>query len=280
MFDYKYSVPSNEPASKMDLKFYCCGTDGCEQGYSWGPAVKDHYKLHYVHSGKGILRIENETYKINAGQVFLIPPNIISYYQSDEEEPWCYYWAAFNGANAQSYLRRANLSNSNPVVNCDKDGLIVECFNQMFEGSQMKNSGDMRLLSYLYMFFAILIEYSSTDQGKRKVTGQNNIYIAKAIDLIESNYSGNINISEIADLLGLNRKYFSRIFKESVGISPQNFLIEFRLNKACDLMKNSSLSVGEISRSIGYDDQLLFSKVFKKFKGVSPSIYRKNKQIV
>jgi YesN/AraC family two-component response regulator len=70
------------------------------------------------------------------------------------------------------------------------------------------------------------------------------------------------------------------IFKEYFNTSPQNYLINFRINKACNLMKNPNLSIGEISRSVGYDDPFLFSKMFKKIKGIPPRIYRKNNMII
>jgi AraC-like DNA-binding protein len=90
------------------------------------------------------------------------------------------------------------------------------------------------------------------------------------------NYSGSISISRISESIGINRKYFSKIFKEAVGSAPIEYLINYRLTKACELMQNKTLTVGEIARSVGYDDQLLFSRIFKKYKGCSPNYYLKN----
>jgi AraC-like DNA-binding protein len=276
MFSFKYSIPLSEPSSRMDLKLYYCGTEECECGHSWGPAVKDHYKIHYIHSGKGIFKLGDKSYELKSGQCFLICPNALAYYQADEQDPWSYYWIAFNGINAQSYLRRANLTLDNPVISCNCDALILQCFSQMFEGSKFPNSGDMRLLSSLYLFLGIMMDQAENNKALTKQSNNDNSYINKAIEWLEVNYSSTVTISEIAEYIGLNRKYFSRIFKREIGMSPQNFLINFRLNKACELMMNNQLSIGEISRSVGYVDQLLFSKIFKKFKGVSPNNYRKN----
>lgn len=274
MYSYKYITPFKELVSQIDLKLYYCGTEDCQPGHSWGPAVKDHYKIHYVHSGKGIFKIGEETYNIKDGQCFLICPDIVSYYKADEEDPWTYYWVAFNGLNVRSYLNRAGLTVESPVINCCNDDIIIDCFTRMFEGSKTSSSGDLRLLSSLYEFLSIIIDESAVKTAADKSTKKDNLYIAKAIEWFELNYSSSVSISEIADYIGLNRKYFSKLFKESIGMSPQNFLINLRLNKACDLMKNSYLSIGEISRSVGYEDQLLFSRIFKKFKGVSPNQFR------
>ncbi|WP_309245234.1 helix-turn-helix domain-containing protein [Clostridium estertheticum] len=64
------------------------------------------------------------------------------------------------------------------------------------------------------------------------------------------------------------------MFSELLGIPPQEYLIKYRVNKACKLLSNKDLTISEISRSVGYDDPLGFSKIFKQIKGVSPKSYR------
>lgn len=274
MFGFKYNTPLIDSLSKVDLKLFYCGTQECEGGISWGPAIKDHYKIHYVHSGRGVLKTGDRTYELAAGQCFLICPDIISFYKADSEDPWTYYWVAFNGLNALSYLKRAGLSVENPIINCNMDSNILECFSFMFRESQNQKSGDLNLLGSLYRFLSILIDENISQNLILTTVKKENTYINKAVELIEMNYSSSIKINEIADTLGLSRKYFSKLFKEALGVTPMDFLLNFRLNKACDLMNNHKLSIGEISRSVGYDDQLLFSRTFKKFKGLSPSDYR------
>jgi hypothetical protein len=83
-----------------------------------------------------------------------------------------------------------------------------------------------------------------------------------------------ISIEEIADASGLNRSYFSRLFKETFGQPPQQFLIQYRLTKAAELLKNTRISVAEVGRSVGYDNQLHFSRAFRSIFGVPPSEYR------
>ena len=101
-------------------------------------------------------------------------------------------------------------------------------------------------------------------------------YVRMAVEYIQMNYSRKITISEIADHVRLNRSYLGSIFKEYMNTSLQDYLVNFRINRACELMLDNNLSIGDISRSVGYDDQLLFSKMFKKIKGLPPKEYRKN----
>ena len=66
------------------------------------------------------------------------------------------------------------------------------------------------------------------------------------------------------------------MFIKHLGLSPNDYLTQYRINRACSLLRNSKLTISNIANSVGYDDPLYFSRVFKKVKGVSPSIYLKN----
>ena len=72
----------------------------------------------------------------------------------------------------------------------------------------------------------------------------------------------------------LSRKYLTKLFNEKMDNSPKNYLIQYRINKACRLLKQSTLSIQEVSHSVGYTDALVFSKIFKKVVGTCPREYR------
>ena len=88
-----------------DFRLCYCGYEECEPGHSFGPAVKNHYVLHYVLSGKGEFSVNNQHYTISKGEAFLIEPNVRAYYKADEETPWTYLWVGFDGDHAEEYLR-------------------------------------------------------------------------------------------------------------------------------------------------------------------------------
>lgn len=260
--------------NNLDLKLYYCGTQDCNPNHSWGPAIKEHFKIHYIHKGKGIFRLGNETYDLKEGQGFLICPNVIAYYKADDKEPWSYSWCAFDGINAEAYLKRANLTNANPVFQYNKDDKVSKCFEEMIGAVGSEKSSDLRLQSLLYLFLATIIDEAVLDQSLEEAKTNKSIYINKAIDFIHINYSRKIRVSEVAKFISLDRKYISKLFKEIVGVTIQEYLISFRINKAKELMKDKQLSIGDISRSVGYDNPLIFSKIFKKVNGLSPSKYR------
>ncbi|KAF6617935.1 helix-turn-helix transcriptional regulator, partial [Paenibacillus sp. EKM208P] len=87
-----------------------------------------------------------------------------------------------------------------------------------------------------------------------------------------------ITVSDIAKYISIDRSYLHRLFKQQLNKSPQEFLLHLRIEKSCSLLRNTSLKIGDIARSVGYKDVLLFSKMFKTVNKVTPSEYRKNPQ--
>jgi YesN/AraC family two-component response regulator len=136
----------------------------------------------------------------------------------------------------------------------------------------MKRSGEIKSQGLLMVFLSELIERSN--RNIEYGISDKDIYVKKSLQYIEANYSRDISISDVASYIGLNRNYFCSVIKERLGISLQEYLIKFRVTKACELMKNRNLSIGDIARSVGYNDPLGFSKIFKKIKGCSPKKFR------
>lgn len=83
-------------------------------------------------------------------------------------------------------------------------------------------------------------------------------------------------MSVLASHFNYTRTYFETIFKKFTGMTPIGYLTKIRMEKACSLLRNSQLSVGRISNSVGYQDSFYFSKLFKRYYNQSPTQYRKH----
>ncbi|MFC4776219.1 AraC family transcriptional regulator [Paenibacillus sp. GCM10023252] len=274
---FSYKNESHQSTPNMDLKLYYCGTECCTPRHSWGPAMKDHFKIHFIQKGRGVFRSGDRTYHLSEGQCFLLCPDVVSYYEADEEEPWTYTWVAFNGLGAEAYLRRAGLSQEQPLYVVQDAEAMQASFNTIFQASKAGTSRDVQLVSALYAFLAELIEGADCNSVQTmRGTLPKDYYMNKVVEFIEINYSRSLAIAEIAEVVGLDRKYLARIFKEASGVSPQQYLIQFRVRKACQLLQETSLTISQIAYSVGYSNPLLFSKMFKQTQGLSPLAYRNN----
>lgn len=261
--------------NQQDIQFYYTGTEQCAPGQAWGPGIKDSYKIFYVHSGTGMLRVQDTSFRVNKGHVFLLSPNVLSAYQADENDPWSFSWVAFDGGSVQEYLKQAGFTADYPIIRCDREQEIRQCFNLMFDANLHEYSKPLQMTSALYAFLALVLESARQEPSAFTSGTVKDQYIAQAIRFLKNSYTEEITIEDMARNLGLNRKYMTDLFKEAVGMPPQQYLGQLRINKACELLAETSLSVKEIAYSVGYRNQLHFSKMFRQSYGISPSEYRK-----
>ena len=96
-----------------------------------------------------------------------------------------------------------------------------------------------------------------------------------AVTFFSENYNQNINIDDYAASRGMSVSWFIRNFKKYTGSTPMQFIVGIRINNAQMLLETTTYSINEISKIVGYDNQLYFSRLFHKLKGYSPREYRK-----
>lgn len=269
MKDFKYSFKSSV-RENLGLTVYNSGIQQCPPMYSWGPAVRDHFLIHYVMSGEGTFRVDTRTYNLRAGQLFIIYPSQAVSYSADEYDPWEYAWVGFNGIEAERLLQMTDFSRENPVISYNDSTRLRNHLLDIYNSSGSADFNESKMTGHLYLFLSTLISIS---ESSKRSSYQNPAYIEKALKFIQYNYSNNISVEDIAANVGLSRSHLHRIFVQNLSVSPNEFLIKFRINKACSLLKNSGLSINSIANSVGFNDPLYFSRVFKKVKGTPPSQY-------
>lgn len=257
----------------IDLNLYQFGWERTEPLHSYGPHARNHYLFHYVISGKGKLFANEQVYEITGGHGFLIVPGQITTYRADEKEPWEYTWIEFDGLRAQESLRLAGISGAELVYTPANQEAGEKLQQQMLYIVNNGNADPLHLIGHGFLFLSQLVE-SSAYHSNQNVRRLRDFYIKEALSFIESNFQRDITIEEIAAFCGLNRSYFGKVFRETMGESPQAFLLHYRMARAAQLLKETRLSVGEIAQQVSYDNQLHFSRAFKNVHGVSPREYR------
>ncbi len=265
---------NNDNTNSPELYMYYCGISACLPGHIWGPAMREHYVIHYILSGEGTLKIRDTVYHLKEKDGFLLCPGDISTYAASKENPWEYIWIGFHGLNVFHYLQRARLTRENPIFHFTGGPQIKDCLLELMRVSvEYTHSTDLRIQSLLNLFFAELIDNTPKNFFGISHTTKDQ-YIRKAVDYIQANYMNHITVSILADYIGLDRSYLTTIFKECLNISPQVYITRFRMNKACILLKDKTISVTEVAIMSGYKDPVVFQKAFKNTLGISPSKYR------
>ena len=267
---FKHSY-KNTLRENLSLTVYNTGFQKCAEGDSWGPAVRDHYLIHYVASGKGHFTCCDVRHHPGQGDLFCIFPGQIASYTADSQEPWEYFWVGFNGTEAKRLMELTGFSTENPVLHYKKDDRLKKRLLDIYRhrGSQPLN--DCQMAGSLYLFLGELIQMS--ESAHPAATRHYGSYLERGMRFIQYNYADSISVEDIASYVGISRSHLYRIFIESTGLSPNEFLSKFRINEACSLLRKGELSVNQVASSVGYTDALYFSRVFRKIKGVSPSQY-------
>lgn len=261
----------------VDLGLYQFGREDCDPAHSFGPAIRNHYLFHYILNGKGTFfwqdaRGHEHEMRLKAGQGFLISPRQITTYVADERIPWEYCWLEFDGLRAKESLEIIGLSVNNPIYNPVHPEFSQIMKEEMLYIVRNKKEAPLHLIGHLYLFIDALMR--SVKENQPTVSKVKDYYIKEALAYIEHNYMNDISVESIAESSGLNRSYFGKIFKESVGKSPQEFLINYRMIKAAELLRRTRYSINEIGCAVGYPNQLHFSRAFKSVYGVSPRNWR------
>lgn len=276
-----FSIFPNE--NFVDLSLYQYGMEQCPPAYSFGPATRNHYLFHYVLSGTGRLMANDSRgisheYQIRSGEGFMIFPRQINTYIADTKLPWEYVWIEFDGMRAREIIETAGLSPDHPVYHAAYKDLRENMKDEMLYIAEHHDAPPFHLMGHLYLF----IDYLSRSSSSQIATSGRvrDFYIKEALNYIEQNFQNDISVENIASFCGLNRTYFGRIFKETVGKSPQQFLLSYRMAKAAELLKLTELSISDIGNAVGYPNQLHFSRAFKNVYGVSPREWRNKNQMI
>lgn len=281
MSNVLFSIFPNERF--VDLGLYQYGWEQCDSLHSYGPYIRNHYLFHYVIAGTGTListdskGITHE-YQIKSGQGFLISPKQTNTYLADEHHPWEYVWIEFDGLRVKELLNLAGLSFDSPIYRSNAKDLSYELKNEMLYIAEHSKESSFHLIGHLYL----ALDYLTRSSASRNAAPGGKLvdfYIREAMSFIEQNFQNDITIEDISGFCNLNRSYFSKIFHDSIGKSPQEFLINYRMTKAAELLKLTKMPIRDISNAVGYPNQLHFSRAFKKVYAVSPKQWRLENKI-
>ncbi|WP_175532988.1 AraC family transcriptional regulator [Paenibacillus catalpae] len=233
--------------------------------HKWGPGVRDIYALHFIVSGKGTLETRNQRYPLTAGDSFMIFPHTEIYYYPDPEDPWEYVWIEFKGDEAERMVAMTGLERDKPVVAaCPAD---LKPYFPEVRGADARPFEKMRTEAQLRLLLSYYVEFYPRE-------AQPIDYVRLAKEYIMINYwRTTLTVSDIVNAVSLERSYLFRLFKEAAGMSVSGYVTAYRIERARELLKSSGLSIKSVAFSVGYKDQLYFSKVFKKATSYTPSEY-------
>ena len=245
---------------------------------TWRPRGRRDFQLLYVAAGKAHFHFGDEEKIVSAGHMVLYrpkEPQKYEYYGNDQTEV---YWVHFTGGNVTNLLRSYGLTDDKKVFYCGADLAYQQLFRAMINELQMcKDSYPEMLEMYLRQIFIRLQRLFKT------ALKTDNPHVAAEIDkattFFNEHYNDPINIDEYAKETHVSTSWFIRNFKACTGFTPMQYILSKRIYNAEVLLRDTDYNIAEISRIVGYDNPLYFSRAFRKTKKMSPSEYRKSIRI-
>lgn len=267
LYEESHSRGKGQPA---ELVFYNRGYENCPPGH-YHTSVRNYFLIHIIFQGRGWFHLGNQKINLEAGRGFTMFPEMIGEYRAHEKRPWTYGWIGFQGAMAEYHLQDLGIDPVHPCFTLTDPAVLKEIetlLREKSDGQSKYSENPLAGRGIIYRFLGLLSRDLYRRENREKAR-----YVHDAIDYIRKNFSQPITVGDIARSAGVDRSYLYTLFKENTGKSPKEYLTGFRLDAACRLLSEHNLSVKAAARSVGYLDELYFSRVFKEHKGVSPSRY-------
>lgn len=230
-----------------------------------------YYLLHYVIKGSGDIVIDDKKTTFTKNSIFILPPNKKITYIPRNNSNWEYYWINFNGTGVKNILTTINISEEKyyfdyKVSNLEK--IFKKCF--------IESEDD---IERMYIATSVLMEVFSV--LKKMVPTEVKVSDKNSFDIIlnyitENIYEKDLTAEKVANHFNFSRGYFSNTFKKNLNTTFKEYVNYERIKKATTLMVNTTYPIKGIADMVGFNDPLYFSKIFKKYRLVSPVEYRES----
>ncbi len=251
---------------------YYCGEDAnLKPGAKYGPVIRDVYIIECCTGGFGKVTVNGKTFNIKGGDCYILLPGDTVTHIADMKEPRRGYWCAVDGSMLHRVFRSIGITSESPFAPREAFTKVSELIQALLNTKNESDPGtDMRHSAVIYAIIGELMRYSGTSNK--------NSIVQKAVGIMELNYHKSISVDFIAGEIGLDRTYFSTLFKTETGTTPHKYLTALRIRKASVLLKQSPSSVGDVAFSVGLDAKN-FSRIFKKETGKTPLEFQKENKI-
>lgn len=260
-------------AEDLDLRIDECGIQefNGEEFYSY--TVYQNFVIHYIQEGSGTFIVDGTVYNLSKNDGFILRDGQQVSYYGNKNNPWKYYWVGLGGIRFDQFIKSTSLD-LKYNMQYKKNSHIVKLIKEICDYTLNTIENDINFFWYQSKIYDLIFSMTEEFPSNRITHLVEDGYEETAKEYINSNYQKPITVHEIASYIGISRSYLYKLFKKEYDLSPQEYLIEKRLNKAVNLLVHTTKPIKIIAKETGYDDQLHFSKSFRQRFGVSPTKFK------
>lgn len=226
------------------------------------------YVIIYITNGRGTFYSQGQEYEVIPGTILFLFPGIKHAYKPDFETGWDEYWVGFEGKYIDLLYESKVIDHNRPVFYVGLHDVIITHFHTIFRRiKKQKPYYQMRASANIMMLIADIFSYTKDSAETNNAA----LLVDKIKCLFEENLYATIELEEIAAKLNLSSSYVGDVFKSYTGMTPYQYFLHLKVNKAKEMLEAGELSIKEIAYTLAFEDQYYFSRLFKKKTGVSPS---------
>lgn len=237
--------------------------------------VHDAFEIYYMKEGSCTYHIEDHTYKVLPGDIILIPGNTS-------------HRTTYGGVIhtrllvncSYAYIPELVLERLASIGPLYRNHKVISQLEELFAKIEHEYShADALSAEVLKCFTAELMFVILRHKNEHEIKPVGNDFITTVQEYIQNNYMNEVKLSSIAEMLSVSQEHLSRVFKQETGVGFKDYLVQFRLQKAKDMLKHETgRAVSEVAYACGFNDGNYFSYKFKKAYGVSPTEVRRKRE--
>lgn len=243
----------------------------------------EEFEIIFITDGNVQIQVHCQKYNCSQGDIILIPPGAVHQIQQIEEKSAIYFNILFKfellEPNEKSYIFKKYflpLQNENGIINHVQNGTelnnkLSPILNHLIVNREKKYKNQELVIKANLFFIIEKLQDSIKKDSILEKTPHQISRLKPLLTYISSNYQNDISIWQAAELCSMSETYFMKFFKKMTGKTFIHYLNDFRLEKALQLLKNSSDSVSKIAEDTGFNNFSYFIRTFKKHFGTTPN---------
>jgi len=226
------------------------------------------YQMVYLLDGQGTLEVDGKHFSVRGGSLFLLFPEVPHAYRPDPTTGWTECWVGFKGPHVDALLASGILNPSRPLFHPGYQASLVAGFQSIFQ--QVKEQAPLYQFRACAEVLRLLAETLSLERLSAQQTKAQEI-VEKAKAFIEASIPTVFNLEKLGSEVHLSQVQLNEVFKAYTGMTPYQYCLHAKINRAKEILSTGESSVKEIAWRVGFDDPYYFSRLFKKKTGSRPS---------
>jgi AraC-like DNA-binding protein len=241
--------------------------------FSWERGrVLNEFQFLYITKGEGIFESGNcKKQTVKEGTVILLFPGEWHRYKPKRETGWEEYWVGFRGTTAENFVKNNFISPKNPVLHIGMQERVFSVLSEIIEETSGEKSGYQPYVSGAVMY---LLGFIHSLEKKKNHADAAEAIVDKGRLILRRDIDQNFPIDQVADELQVSYSWFRKAFKTYTGMSPGQYLLQLKMERAKIFLTDPSKSIKGISYELNFKSRFYFSKLFKRKTGLSPENYR------